>query len=51
MFLYVEFLLRGLDFVGLYDVIFDIILVSNKCFKFLNNKWVFIGKKEYEFKI
>lgn len=50
MFPYVEFSLRGVDPVGLYDVIFDIIPASNKCFKFLNNKWVPIGKKEHEFK-
>lgn len=50
MFPYVEFSLRGLDPVGLYDVMFDIIPASNKCFKFLNNKWVPIGKKEHEFK-
>lgn len=50
MFPYVEFSLRGLDPVGLYDVVFDIIPASNKCFKFLNNKWVPIGKKEHEFK-
>uniref|UniRef100_K1PNN0 Brachyury-like protein A n=1 Tax=Magallana gigas TaxID=29159 RepID=K1PNN0_MAGGI len=50
MFPYVEFSLRGLDPVGLYDVIFDIVPASNKCFKFLNNKWVPIGKKEHEFK-
>ncbi|XP_078325666.1 uncharacterized protein LOC111127458 [Crassostrea virginica] len=50
MFPYVEFSLRGVDPVGLYDVVFDIIPASNKCFKFLNNKWVPIGKKEHEFK-
>ncbi|XP_061188039.1 T-box transcription factor TBX6-like [Saccostrea echinata] len=50
MFPYVEFSLRGVDPVGLYDVIFDIIPASNKSFKFLSNKWIPIGKKEEEFK-
>ncbi|XP_061185877.1 T-box protein VegT-like [Saccostrea echinata] len=50
MFPYVEFYLRGLDPFGLYDVIFDIIPASNKSFKFLNNKWVPIARKEEEYK-
>nr|XP_022327743.1 T-box transcription factor mls-1-like isoform X3 [Crassostrea virginica] len=50
MFPYLEFSLRGVDPVGLYDVIFDIIPASGKCFKFLNNRWMPIGKKEDEFK-
>lgn len=50
MFPYVEFSLRGVDPVGLYDVIFDIIPASSKSFKFLNNKWIPIGRKEEEFK-
>lgn len=50
MFPYVEFTLRGVDPVGLYDVIFDIIPASSKSFKFLNNKWIPIGRKEEEFK-
>ena len=50
MFPYVEFSLRGVDPVGLYDVIFDIIPASSKSFKFLNNKWIPIGRKEEEYK-
>ncbi|XP_061185874.1 T-box transcription factor mls-1-like [Saccostrea echinata] len=50
MFPYVEFYLRGLDPFGLYDVIFDIIPASKKSFKFLNNKWVPISRKEEEYK-
>nr|XP_011426899.2 T-box transcription factor TBX20 [Crassostrea gigas] len=50
MFPYVEFSLRGVDPVGLYDVIFDIIPASSKSFKFMNNKWIPIGRKEEEFK-
>ena len=50
MFPYLQFSLRGVDPVGLYDVIFDIIPASGKCFKFLNNRWMPVGKKEDEFK-
>lgn len=50
MFPYLEFSLRGVDPVGLYDVIFDIIPASSKSFKFLNNKWIPMGRKEEEFK-
>ena len=50
MFPYVEFSLQGVDPVGLYDVIFDIIPASSKSFKFMNNKWIPIGRKENEFK-
>lgn len=46
MFLYVEFILKGLDFVGLYDIMFDIILVDINYFKFVDNKWVVIGEVE-----
>lgn len=44
-----EFFLKGVDPVGLYDVMFDIIPASSKSFKFLNNKWIPIGKKDEEF--
>ncbi|XP_048775603.2 T-box protein 12-like [Ostrea edulis] len=50
MFPYVEFFLKGVDPAGLYDVMFDIIPASSKSFKFLNNKWIPIGKKDEEFK-
>lgn len=46
MFLYVEFILKGLDFVGLYDIMFDVILVDINYFKFVDNKWVVIGEVE-----
>jgi hypothetical protein len=49
MFPFIEFSLDGVDPTGLYDIIFDIIPASNKCFKFFNNKWMPIGKKEHEF--
>ncbi|XP_048776887.2 T-box protein 12-like [Ostrea edulis] len=50
MFPYVEFFLKGVDPAGLYDVMFDIIPASSKSFKFLNNKWIPIGKKDEEFR-
>lgn len=46
MFFYVEFILKGLDFVELYDIMFDIMLVDINYFKFVDNKWVVIGEVE-----
>lgn len=33
----------------MYDVVFDIILVSNSSFRFRKYKWVLFGIKGYEF--
>lgn len=49
MFPYVEFFLRGVDPIGIYDVVFDIIPASNNCFRFKKHKWIPFGSKGHEF--
>lgn len=49
MFPYVEFFLRGMDPIGMYDVVFDIIPASNSSFRFRKHKWVPFGIKGHEF--
>lgn len=49
MFPYVEISLKGVDPVGVYDIIFDIIPASNHALRFFNHKWIPTGRKEKEY--